>query len=342
MATPQARFYDETQGMSLGHRVAEGRKLTRYLFMPLDIIDPSRKRQQEGRYAAGGEEIESFCLRRSFCRNYVPRCVLTPLEEWIEPMGIREWAGERMGELVPINQGPHVQPTVPIDLAMPQLFRQREPMMGMPHYPGEDIALIMEQHGHKGVGEIPALRGHLWDEGEAQRIQNEFFPADWPMPIELRLIEERVREVGKNGLSEIADQMLARCDASRQFAMAYINVQHGLLRTRKEHQWTYSYSAIARQLLAQVEIPSFDDAQGAQYASLVKAVVAEMVGHQPQNQVVDIAEIVKQVMLGMKAAEAPEVETPPAEFPCDGCERTFETLAGLASHKRNTCKAKTE
>lgn len=340
MATPAYQLRDETAGLTLVTPGGETREQTRYLFMPLDLIDPARKRQ-DPKMRMGGEEVISHCLRRSQFRNFLPRCTFVPLEKWFEPIGIPELAGDRMGDLVTVSQPPVQRPVM--EFTAPQLFRAPDPIKGLQCYPGADLPLIMEVAGHRGVRPIEAMRGIEWDAGQAQALQEDFFPSDWPLPTQLRLVEEQIKRVGERSdlHGQIAEQALESCATARHYGQAYINVQHGLLRTRQKHNWTYAYSSIAQQVLDQLELAPFEE--GSQAMALLQTVLEKVVGQ--QQQPVDIAEIVKQVMIATQAAQAPHVpvtEAAATGFKCDFCEETFDTPQGKSMHETRWCKSKPE
>jgi hypothetical protein len=156
------------------------------------------------------------------------------------------------------------------------------------------------------------------------------------------LVEDQIKRVGERGEihGEAAEQMLIACEAARQYGQAYIDIQHGLLRTRKEHQWTYAYSPIARQLLEQLEIAAFDE--GSQYLAMAKAIVSELRGSQPVQEPIDIKTVVEQVIRGMEAAKVPQANAAPIQHICDACESSFDTPQGLSLHKTRHCKGKPE
>lgn len=336
MALPQARI-DESRGLTLVHKEGEHREQTRYLFTALDVTDPDRKYQVET-VRDGGEEVFSRCLRRT--PNYIPRCELTPLETWFEPIGIPELAGDSMKDLVSI--GGTEKQIVPPNVNPGQFFRQHEPMMGLPHYPGIDLPLIIEVVGYRGVKEIESMRNIDWESGEAQRIQEAFFPRDWVKPLPLRLIEDRIKEVSASeGLTSVGGEMLASLDRGRRWAMTRIGVEHGLLQTRQAHQFTYTYSRLAPQLLAQLEMEPRDVGNDtAKFAKEIATALlsAQQVASQPQN----IESIVEQAVKAALLAHGVGVDSAPTavkDYVCDGCQSSFDTPQGLSLHKTRHCKA---
>lgn len=337
MATPSYRI-DETRGLSLVTKDGAGREQTRYLFTALDVVDPDRKYQIET-LQDGGEEVASVCLRRT--PNYIPRCELTPMETWFEAIGIPELAGDAMKDLVSVGGA---QPQVPVNVNPGQFFRAHEPMMGMPHYPGQDLPLVIELVGYRGVKEIESLRGIEWESGEIQGIQEAFFPRTWEKPIPLRLIEDRIKEVGTFGFSNVAEEMRASLDRSRRWAMARIGIEHGLLQTRTAHNHTYTYSKLAPQLLAQLEMEPRDVGNDtAKFAKeIAAALIAAQQAAQPVQQPMNIESIVEQAVkaallahgVGVTPAE-PEVK----EYVCEGCGKSFDSPQGKSLHKSRHCEA---
>lgn len=337
MATP-SRYVDETKGLTLVTQDGEKREATLYLFTALDAIDPERKRQIST-LRDGGEEVSARCLRRT--NNYIPRCELTPFETWYEPIGIAELAGDAMKDLVTIGQS--VQEEIPPMVNPGQFFRAHAPMMGMPHYPGVDIGSVIDLVGYRGVKEIESLKGIEWTSGEAQKIQEVFFPADWPRPVPLRLIENRIKQVGVGSLQVTGEELLASCEQSRQWALRRIGVEHGLLQTRIAHEHTYSYSTLAPQLLAQLEMNPKD--QGSDVTNLAQELVKQLMAAQAPvvqqpilGQTIDISAQVEAAVKLALAAHGIGATPAVAEFICDGCEHEpFTSAQGLAMHKTRWC-----
>lgn len=338
---------DDSAGLKLVTKDGAGREDLRVVWTALDVIDPDRKYQLEN-LRDGGEEVESRCLRRT--PNYIPRCEFTPLETWFEPIGIPELAGDAMKDLVTVGG---LQPQVPENVNPSQFFRKNEPMMGLPHYPGLDLPILMTMVGYRGVREIAKFRAATWESGEIQRIQNEFFPRTWDkrhvdgsLPIALRVIEERVREVSAGGLALHGNDMLLSIDHSRRWATTRIGVENGLLQTRTAHQHTYSYSKVAFQLMAQLEIEPRD--AGTETSRLAKEIVTALLAAQSvQAQPANINQIVEEAVKAALLAQAsPADSTAPdadvKEFKCDWCEETFGTENGKTTHMRQWCKTKPE
>lgn len=251
MATPQRIIDDPSHGLELVDGRAEGVEATRYVYLALDVLDPDRRDQIE-RLRRGGEEVNSHCLRRT--PNFVPRCFITPVEQWVEHMPLHAVPeGVRSVEVKDASLEP---PIMTATEAMRMMTRGR-PLRSIRTYPGDEMSDIVEANARVGTTELSALRGVEWDTGEAQRLQEEFFPASWPLPTALRLIEERVRD-RYSVHPAVAEDMQRSHRASRRWAQARLQAEHVLLDTRKEHQWTYTYSPIARSLLAQLEMTPRD------------------------------------------------------------------------------------
>lgn len=332
MAT-SAYAIDETRNLTLVTAQGESREDTQYLWTPLDVIDPDRKHQL-AHVERGGEEVASKCLRRSWCHNFVPRCTFTPLEKWFEPIGI--------AELIPDGIRPSTLkladvPLVPEGMPPTQFFMRHQDPIGIPTYPGEDAPLIMQVAGYRGLTRVNSLFGKVWDSGDVQLIQEEFFPFDKPLPIALRLIEDRIKEVAKSGYPQLGDEMLKSCDTARRWARRRIDIEHTLLDTRTRHNHTYSYSAIASQLLAQLEMTPKD--RGSETTALAEAIIKAMFDRQPQTQSVDVEAIVKAVLMAQQAVQTaamPAAEA--AEFACGMCGEKFDTAQGKNMHETRWCK----
>lgn len=336
MATP-ATYIDETKGLSLISPDGENREVTLCLFTAGDVIDPDQKRQSSF-LRGGGDTADARCLRRT--PNYIPRCKFTPFETWFEPVGIAELAGDAMKDLVTVGGA---QPGVPEFHAPEQFYRRNEPMKGIPHYPGVDIGSLMDQVGYRGVRQIQSMKGKQWDKGEYIEVQQAFFPDDWEVPPTLRLIENRIKEVGSGYLKNTANELLEACDQFRMWAQERINLEHGLLATRKEHLFTYRYSRLAPQLLAQLEMSPKDS--GSDITQLASELVKQLAAAQQPTvqgpilgQTMDINAIVEQAVKAALLAHGVGAVAAPAEFICDGCDHEpFDTAQGLAMHKTRWC-----
>lgn len=351
MVMPAIRV-DDSLGLSLVSKGGAGREDLRVVWTPLDVIDPDRKHQMET-LRDGGEEAESRCLRRT--PNYIPRCEFTSLETWFEPIGIPELAGDAMKDLVTVGG---IQLNVPENVNPSQFFRKNEAMVGLPHYPGADLPILMSQVGYRGVREIAGFRAVAWESGKIQGIQAEFFPRTWDkrqsdgsLPIALRVIEDRVREVSAAGLAQYGDDMLLSIGHSRRWATTRVSVETNLLQRNfspSGHQHVYSYSKVALSLMAQLEIEPRDT--GGETSRLAKEIVsallaAQTVQSQPANINQIVEEAVKAALLaqattGPEVSDAPNVEA--KEFACQACEKTFDSENGLATHVKQWCKAKPE
>jgi hypothetical protein len=270
MATPATYFnntiIDPSAGLELIDGKGEGIEATRYVFGALDVLDPDRRDQVE-RLRRGGEEVSSHCLRRS--PNFVPRCTITPVEVWIEQMPL---------ELVPDGVRSVEVKDASLEIVssgnvIHNILRGK-PLRSIRTYPGEELGGIVSP---VGIMELTALLGVEWESGEAQRIQHEFFPADWPLPTPLRLIDERVAE-RFNAHPGVATDMRRSIAQSRRWAQARLQAEHVLLDTGTRHEHTYTYSPIARHLCEQLEVTPRDqgwETMMAQSNAKLTAAIAE-------------------------------------------------------------------
>lgn len=341
MATPVERI-DQTAGLKLATQAGVGREEPRVLWMALDVLAPERKRQRP-HLRNGGEEVPSPCLRRT--PNYVERCYLTPLETWFEPIGLEELVPEGVRPVTVVQEAQNF-PTP--EFVSPQVFRQNTPMIGIQHYPGEDLPLIIEVAGPRGVFEITSLRGPKWGLEEIQQVQEAFFPDPTKVPIQLRLVEDRIRDVGKAGgiLREVAEEKLEACGIGRFWALERVNKEHGWLATRKEHQFVYTYSRLAPQILAQLEMQPRDS--GSEAREIGKAIAQEIITAQQaagggQNQPFNIEGIIEATVRAAMAAQGVGVPVAEDSFPCENCDHVpFKTQLGLEQHMRQWCKGDSE
>ena len=352
MATPAYLIDDPSHGLELVDGRAEGTEATRYVFLALNVLDPERQDQIE-RLRRGGEEVNSHCLRRT--PNFVRRCFITPVEQWVEHMPLHAVPeGVRSVEVKDLSLEPQVLTATE---AMRMMTRGR-PLRSIRTYPGDEMSDIAETYQKVGITELVALRGVEWDTGEAQRLQEEFFPANWLLPIALRLVEEQIQD-RYSVHPAIADDMLRSVNTSRRWAQARLQAEHVLLDTRKEHQWTYTYSPIARSLLAQLEMTPRD--QGwetlmAQSNIHLAQAIAGIQGQQPNQQVMDVNALATAIATAIVAAQsagktAEQVQdeattgavkkSTALPHRCSACEKSFDSPVGLKSHAPH-CKGKPE
>lgn len=245
---PRNMQIDPTQGMELTTGDEIALEANRFLFLGMDLLDPYRRKDLE-HLAPGGEELDNPCLRRT--KNFLPRCTFTPLELWGVPMptvlmpeGIRPL--KLKGEPV---EGANVNGRTFI--GAPNFF--------VPMYPGEMIvdALGLTGSERKGIVEISCLRGEQYL-GEKHSKLYEAFWANWPVPNELRVIQERIVTVASKyadpDIRSAADEMLGSIEASRTWADNRISEANTQVATRVKHEWTYSYSPRIRWLMTQLEV----------------------------------------------------------------------------------------
>lgn len=339
MATPATYLMeDPTRGLELVDGQAEGTEATRYVFLGLDVLDPERRDQVE-KLRRGGEEVQSHCLRRT--PNFVPRCYITPVEIWVEhmpphavPEGVRS---------VEVKDPTLITPVTDTRSAINNLLRGK-PLRSIRTFPGDEMSDITGTYQKVGITELTALKGIEWDAGDVQELQQAFFPDDWSLPIELRKIEERIREV-YSVHPRVADDMLRGTAQSRRWAQARLQAEHVLLDTRKEHQWTYTYSPIARSLLAQLEMTPRDQGWETLMAQSNIHLAQAIAGAQTQAAGMDINALATAIATAIVAAQAQnktaeQVKDEAAsvkEYLCSGCGAPFPTPQGKSMHERKHC-----
>lgn len=336
MATPATYFNntinDPSAGLELIDGKGDGIEATRYVFLALDVLDPDRRDQVE-RLRRGGEEVSSHCLRRS--PNFVPRCTITPVEMWIEQMPL---------ELVPdgvrsVEVKDASLEVVSSGNVIHNILRGK-PLRSIRTYPGEELGGIISP---VGIMELTALKGVEWESGEAQAIQNEFFPTSWPLPVPLRLIEERLTE-RHSAHPAVTDDMLRSVGQSRRWAQARLQSEHVLLDTGTRHEHTYTYSPIARHLCAQLEMTPRDqgwETMMAQSNSQLATAIATGMGQQTG---LDINALATAIATAIVAAQeqgktVEQVKDEIAKtYTCEHCNEEVK-VAGKGFHIGKHCKA---
>lgn len=334
MATSAIYINDPTAGLEIIDRQGEGIEATCYVWLGLNVLDPDRCDQVE-HLRKGGEEVNSHCLRRT--PNFVQRCTITPVEMWVEHMTL-----ERVPDGIRSVEVKDATLEVASSGNVIHNILRGKPLRSIRTYPGEEMSDIIETYQKVGIVELSALKGVEWDAGEAQRLQGEFFPATWPVPIELRKVEERIREAAGTH-PQVADDMLRGCGISRRWAQARLQAEHVLLNTGTRHEWTYTYSPIGRSLLAQLEMQARDvgaDAMMAQSnAKLTEAIAQGMASANPGmdiNQL--ITAITTAVVAAMNAGKTVEQvrDEAPKTYTCEHCGEEVK-VAGKGFHVGRHC-----
>lgn len=336
MATPAYVLNDPTQGLEIIDQRGEGVEATRYAFLGMDVLDPDRKEVEHLR--RGGEEVSSHCLRRT--PNFVPRCFITPVEIWVEhmplelvPEGIRS-VEVKDASLEVVSGGSR---------SVIQNILRGKPLRSIRTYPGDEMSDIVSTYQKVGILELEALRGKEWDSGDAQRLQEEFFPSSWPLPIALRAVEERIREA-YNAHPAVAEDMLRGCGQSRRWAQARLQAEHVLLDTRVRHEWTYTYSPIARSLLAQMEMTprdqGFETLMAQSNMQLAQTLANAQVANGGNNLDINAlaTAIASAIVAAQSAGKTAEqvLDEAPKMITCEHCNEEIKA-AGLGLHKSRWC-----
>ncbi len=309
----QAPLYtDDNAELSMIADDASGIPLeaTRYIFSPGDYLDPARKDQLPHLRRGGEELLSNPCLRRTTNR-FLPRCAITPLEFWGEELAWDLFPKEGVSVRAPIKLRGVVKQESAGRL-FPELFFY-------PHYPGELIRDAIDAGNEsRGIAEITWLRNVDWETGEAQAIQNTIFPADWLLPRELRLVEERINKAADENTSSIKDicgEMLDACDKFRRYGLSVIGRENTQIAQRVAHIHVYSYSPKCRSFAEQLEVKLTASTSDTIGAEVVKA-LAEA-GNRPLDErsiqviSVAVAEAVKQALAQPRSepVAAPVVES---------------------------------
>lgn len=279
---------------------------TRYIFTPGDYLDPARKDQLAHLKRGGDELLSNPCLRRTTNR-FLPKCAITPLEFWGEELAWDLFPKEGISVRAPVKlRGVEKRESAPNSRIFPELFFY-------PHYPGELIRDALDAgHEPRGIVEISQLRAVPWESGEAQAAQETFFPSNWIVPVQLRLVEEQIgRTADKNGsdIKDMASEMLTACEQFRRYAMNIIGRENTQIAQRVMHQHVYSYSPKCRMLAEQLEVKLAASTQDTIGTEIAK-VLASLPSAQPVDPTViaaAVAEAVKQA-LASKPAPAEVVE----------------------------------
>lgn len=279
---------------------------TRYIFTPGDYLDPARKDQLAHLKRGGDELLSNPCLRRTTNR-FLPKCAITPLEFWGEELAWDLFPKEGISVRPPVKlRGMGKQNSAPNSRIFPELFFY-------PHYPGELIRDAIDAGNEpRGVVEITQLQTVPWESGEAQAAQEVIFPADWVLPVQLRLIEEQIgRAADKNGsdIKNIAGEMLTACEQFRRYGLNIIGRENTQIAQRVMHMHVYSYSPKCRALADQLEVKlvaSTQDTVGSEVAKALAGVNQPLGEREVQVISLAVAEAVKQALADSRAAASAE------------------------------------
>jgi hypothetical protein len=325
-----------------------GANVTRWVGFFLDLIVPERKAEISW-LQTGGEETPNPCLIR-YGRGFVPRGRAAILELGGEPIPMRHlgdlqasaWQG------IPLNED-----------AVKNKFGF------VPVYPGDGLRILKRYSMNpirKGMDEFTVLQGREWDEchndegtGILDVIEAAMF-GDGMEPT-LRGIEEQIKSAiitdNRIDVGKYKQEALTMCADSRNWATRMISVEHGLLKTGHVGEWqggwSYSYSPIVEQLIAQLEMsrqdqplqemskmfaqfqsqPQASQGMSAADMEMFERKMDERLALARQADAQRIAELEAQVK-----AQQPEVK----EYACSGCAESFTTPQGKSIHERKHCK----
>lgn len=238
---------DPTAGLELVQSDEGSLEATRHLFLAANLMDPQR--QRDIGLADGGEELDNRCLRRTAGR--LPKCEITPLEFWVEWMP-KDLFPEGMEHLALTLKDPGGETIGPNN----RIFK---PLFGYPYYPAHMVvdALGIATGERRGIVELENLRGteHGKEDRELQAL---FFPADWPKPVELRLIEERIQRIAESvadpDVHTTANFMLASVAQSREYMELRVSAAQTQLAERKSHEYVHRLTPKIRSFMAQLEV----------------------------------------------------------------------------------------
>lgn len=303
MSAVLERKLDPTDGLELitGDEVAL--EAPRALFLAADLLDPARSRDIG--LVGGGEELPNRCLRRT--SGLLPRCSITPLEFWGEPLPL---------ELFPDGVRPYKLKGAPDESmnfnpngAFDSRLRSK-PLFFMPLFPGELIvdALGIASGERRGVVEISVLKSVNYGP-EYNELQDFFFPTDYIKPIELAKIRENIERraaaVADPDIHSAATDMLLSCEQSQEYMEQIVSIASTQLNQRVAHNYTYRLYPKIRHFMAQLGLKPRENTM-----EVVQDRVAEVVA-QTGISGEQLEQILSRVLGELKTAPAAEI--PPVE-----------------------------
>lgn len=272
---------------AFGHRIEVAppqdqfnRKLTRYIYYPLDKVSPERKNEME-LTAEGGDDMNCKCLIRT--KGFLPKGKISPLEaggfDWYAPDNLVEGQRERVEvEATPISGMEHA----PASLAL----------VGIPRFPGDELKTLTTRWANDrglatGHVEIKSLLGIPWESGEVQKLNRLFVPNTWAAHTlkDVRRDIELGAAKGDQDVKNVANEMLNSCLLSERWATRHINYAN---RALVDTKFPMPYTSVDELLLEQLEIQRQDRVLQNQSATQQKledslAVLAQSVATQSQQ-----------------------------------------------------------
>lgn len=283
-----------TSDPAFGHRIEVAppqdqfnRKLTRYIYYPLDKVSPERKNEMEWTIE-GGDDMNCRCLIRT--KGFLPKGKMSPLEsggfDWYAPDMLVEGQAERVEVYATPIEGSEFTPKS-LSLA------------GIPRFPGDELkSLATRWSNDRGLAtghvEIKALLGVSWESGEVQKLNKLFVPTSWAahkLKDVRQDIEKGAASVNDQTVKDIANEMLHSCLLSERWATRHINYAN---RALTDDRFPQPYTSVDELLLEQLDIPRQDRVMQNQAATQQKleaslSVLAESVAAQSQQPQFDPA-----------------------------------------------------
>jgi hypothetical protein len=236
------------------------KRLTRYIFYPLDVIPERRKYDfKDGDRDAGGEELPSRCLWRT--RGYLRRGRITPVE--IGP----EWHSKEELAESDVNTALNAGQITVSPKGQPEFY-------GIDVLPGDEIAAITAPDDAnngiaRGIVELTPLIGRDWvhdpalgTDASIWRLQRWLFPNYPEIPVTLREFQALINAAsgGVDGfeswdLETIIRQADDACNDSRLWGTNVVENENQLIASKiGVGGFTYKYSDVTKLIMKQLEI----------------------------------------------------------------------------------------
>lgn len=264
---------------------------TRYLFFAGDVL-PNERKDERTKLLHGGEELSTPCAVRT--KGFLPTCFLTPLE-----IGAQQINEEERFD------GAQILGMVARDNQISNVIVGQGNLYLLAMYPGDALLDIMAagMRGtlRKGIVEITELSKENYDFNSVMtQVQDFFFPRNGAVlpnvPVELRLkrqmIEQAASRTSEKFFHNIASDMIASCDQFRRWATNRLDEEDLQIQERVKHHHVYTYSDVARVLMAQLERQPKD----APFDAVMKALNMQSGQSQPVNNQADLVGLVTQVL----------------------------------------------
>lgn len=266
---------DPTAGLELTTGDEIALEAPRHVFLAANLLDPARQRDVAIQMPYGGDDNGNVCLKRT--GGLIPRCRIVPVEVWGEQLPLELFPEGVRGLIIKGTQPPAAGEQ--LDANRRPFFLNNKPVYFYPHYPGQMIVDIVAFE-RRGNVELETLRG-VAPGPETESLQALFFPDDYRVPVELRLIEQRIETVAESVADSdartVADDMLLSVTMCREYMNGVVDLANTQLAERVSFQHTHRLTPKLRSFMAQLELQVPRQAIGERITDQVQTAVTSAI-----------------------------------------------------------------